>query len=229
MGLGPLGTARGFRRVNSPSRRFCISRTTSCAANLPNKSNANITSVITRSRPGVLRTETLLVYLEGCSEKIGGPNKTVEIDVSKFGRRRYHRGHPAKGQWVLGGVERESGTTFLVPVPDRTADTHSSVIRAWIEPGTTLISDCWAAYQDIGSLGYTHRAVNRSISSANPDTGDHANTIQCTLRHVRAFLRPYHRQDDYEFHLAHYMFAATCKAQDVPQFTQLLAHAASRV
>ena len=30
-----------------------------------------------------------------------------------FGRRKYNRGHPVKGQWVFGGVERESGKTFL--------------------------------------------------------------------------------------------------------------------
>ncbi|GFG32769.1 hypothetical protein Cfor_10343 [Coptotermes formosanus] len=90
--------------------------------------------------------EAMLVYLEGCSEKIGGPNKTVEIDESKFGRRKYHRGHPVKGQWVFGGVECESGKTFLVPVPDRTADTVMDVLTAWTEPGTSIISDCWPAY-----------------------------------------------------------------------------------
>jgi transposase-like protein len=132
--------------------------------------------------------ETLLVYLEGCSEKIGGPHKTVEIDDSKFGRRKYHRGHPVKGQWVFGGVERESGRTFFVPVSDRTADTLMNVIRAWIEPGTTLISDCWAAYRDIASHGYTHRTVNHSISFVNLDTRDHTNTIQSMWHHVKAFL-----------------------------------------
>jgi hypothetical protein len=105
------------------------------------------------------------VYLEGCSEKIDGPNKTVEIDASKFGRRKYHRGHPVKGQWVFGCVERESGRTFLVPVPDRTADTMTNVISAWIEPGTTPISDCWDAYRDIGSLGYTHRTAPQITQS----------------------------------------------------------------
>ena len=57
----------------------------------------------------------MLVFLEGCSVEIGGPNKTVEIDESKYGRRKFHKGHPVKGQWVFGGVERESGEHFLFP------------------------------------------------------------------------------------------------------------------
>jgi len=38
--------------------------------------------------------ETMLVFLAGCSVKVGGPNKTVEIDESMFGRRKYHRDTP---------------------------------------------------------------------------------------------------------------------------------------
>ena len=75
-----------------------------------------------------------------------------------------------------------------------------------IEPGTTLSSDCWAAYQDIGLHGYTHRTVNYSISFVNPGTGDHTNTLECTWPHVKAFLLPYNRQEDYEFHLALYVY-----------------------
>jgi hypothetical protein len=114
---------------------------------------------------------------------------------------------------VFGGVERESGRTFLVPVPDRTADILVNVIRAWIEPGTTIISECWAAYRDIRSLGYTHCTVNYSVSSVNLDTWDYTNTIESMWRAVKDFLRPYNRRQDYEYHLAHYMFAARCKAQ----------------
>jgi len=166
--------------------------------------------------------ETMLVFLEGSSVKIGGPNKTVEIDESKFGRRKYLRGHPFKGLWVFGGVERESGETFLVPVKDRTVDTLMAVIRDWIEPGTTVISDCWGAYRDLDSQSYTPHTVNHSIHFVDPHTGAHTNTIVSKWRHVKVFLGQYNRGDDYEFHLAHYMFAARCKAQGVPPFLQFL-------
>ena len=171
---------------------------------------------------GMFCRETMLVYLEGCSVKIGGPNKTVEIDESKFGRRKYHKGHPVKGQWVFGGVERESGETFLVPVKDRTADTLMAIIRDWIEPGTKVISDCWGAYRDLGTQGYIHQTVNHSIHFVDPNTGAHTNTIEGTWHQVKVFLGQYNRGEDYEFHLAQYMFAARCKAQGVPPFTQLL-------
>jgi transposase-like protein len=117
----------------------------------------------------------MLVYMEGCSEKIGGRNKTVEIDESKFGRRKYHMGHPVKGQWVFGVVERESGKMFLVPVPDRTADTLKVVMDAWIEPGTTVISDCWGAYRDLDAQGYTHRTVNHSSGFVDQRSGAYTN------------------------------------------------------
>ena len=47
----------------------------------------------------------MLDFLEGSSQNIGGPNKIIEIDESKIGRRKYNRGHPVQGQAVFGGVE----------------------------------------------------------------------------------------------------------------------------
>ena len=151
----------------------------------------------------------MLVFMAGCSVKLRGHNKIVEVNESKFGRRKCHRGHPVKGQWVFGGVERESGRTFLVPVPDRTADTLVAIIRDWIGPGTTVISDCWGAYRNLESQGFTHRTVNHSI-------------LESTWRAVKVFLSQYNRGEDYGYHLAQYMFLARCKAQRVSPFVQFL-------
>jgi transposase-like protein len=191
LGLSLLDTTLGSIIVTLLSRRSSTSHMTSYAAKLPYTSNMNITSLSTRSPTGVCFAERLSwFFLEGCSEKIGGPNRTFEIDERKFGRRKYHQGHPVRGQWVFGGVERESGRTFRVPVPDRTADTLVNLIRAWVEPVTTIISDCWAAYRQIDCHGYTPRNVNYSVSFVNPATGDHTNTIEACGVQVRNSLNP---------------------------------------
>ncbi len=50
---------------------------------------------------------------------LGGVGKTVEIDESKFGKRKYHRGHHVEGPWVFGGYERGTGLVFMIAVPAR--------------------------------------------------------------------------------------------------------------
>jgi hypothetical protein len=156
----------------------------------------------------------MLVCLEGCSEKIGGPQKTVEFDESKFGWRKY-RGHPVKGQWDFGGVERESGTTFLVLILDTFVDTLMNVIDAWIEPGTTIISDCWGVYRDLEAHCYKHHTVNNSIEFVDKRTGAHTNTIESTWRHIKASFSPYNRKGEYIYHLINYIFAMRCKDEKV--------------
>jgi hypothetical protein len=50
---------------------------------------------------------------------IGGVGLEVEIDESKYGRRKHHRGHRIEGQWVFGGFERGSGSVFMVALENR--------------------------------------------------------------------------------------------------------------
>ncbi len=45
--------------------------------------------------------------------QIGGVGKVVEIDESKFGRRKYYRGRYRDGHWVFGGVERGTNNVFM--------------------------------------------------------------------------------------------------------------------
>ena len=158
------------------------------------------------------RVEYESTITRSTDEGFGGPNKTVEIVEIKFGRQKYHRGHHVEGQWVFGGVEWESSRTFLVPIPNRTADTLVAIICDWIEPGTMVISDGWAAYRDLESQGFMHCTVNHAINFIDPDTRAHTNTIESTWRAVKVFLGQYNRGEDYECHLTQYMFVARCKA-----------------
>jgi len=115
--------------------RFCSSRTTSFAAFLLTLSCKTISLLLQTSLIGLWNC------VLGSSQKIGGPNKPVEIEGASSTGAKYNRGHRVKGQWVFHGVERESAKTFLFPIPDRNADRLMAVLRNWIEPGTTVISD----------------------------------------------------------------------------------------
>ena len=91
-----------------------------------------------------------------------------------------------------------------------------------MEPGTTVISDCWGAYHNLGSQGYTHRTVNHSFWFRDPVTGAHTNTIESKWHRVKVFMGHYNRGEDYEYHLAHNLFAARCKGEGIPSFIQFL-------
>jgi hypothetical protein len=62
---------------------------------------------------------------------------------------KYNRGNPRKGKWVFGGVERGTNRCFLVPVLNRRASTLLPLIKHFILPGTTILSDCWLAYKNL--------------------------------------------------------------------------------
>ena len=111
-------------------------------------------------------TETVVDWYNYCREvcadrimnhhagPIGGTGRTVEIDESKFGKMKYHRGRPIEGKWVFGGICRETKACFLVPVERRDRDTLLPIIRAHILPGTRVMSDLWKAYACLKNEGY---------------------------------------------------------------------------
>jgi len=125
------------------------------------------------------------VVLKERSQKIGGPGKTVEIDESKFGKR-YNKGKRIEGVWVFGGIERDTTPVkcFSETVEDRSAATLIPVIKKWIEPGTTILSDCWKKYSSLEAEGYIHETINHSIEFVRGN-GIHTNNIRsrwCALK-----------------------------------------------
>ncbi|XP_068757288.1 uncharacterized protein [Montipora capricornis] len=96
------------------------------------------------------------------SVKKGGEGKVVQIDESKFDKRKYHPGHHVEGQWVFGSIENDSRRSFLIAVEKSDKETLLPLIKKWIEPGTVIVSDCWKAYCNLEKHGYTHSTVNHS-------------------------------------------------------------------
>jgi transposase-like protein len=111
--------------------------------------------------------------------RIGGVGVEVQIDESVFVRRKHNVGRrPVPQQWVFGGIDTTTNEGFLVAVPQRNAATLLPIIQQFIRPGTTVVSDLWAAYNTIGNIGYRHLTVNHQVNFVNPVTGAHTNTVE---------------------------------------------------
>jgi transposase-like protein len=110
----------------------------------------------------------------------------VEIDESKFAKRKYNRGHSVKGGWVLGGREKENAANcFFVPVPNRTSETLIDLIKLNVAPGTIIHTDCWKGYDRLGREGYEHLTVNHSVEFVNSITGVHTNGIESDWQKIK--------------------------------------------
>lgn len=115
--------------------------------------------------------------IENENIKIGGPGIIVEIDESKFGKRKYNRGHRVIGSWVIGGVERtDEKKFFAISVTSRDKDLIKTVLVDHVLPGTIIYTDGWKAYDGAISelnkdlnMNYEHHVVNHSETFVAPD------------------------------------------------------------
>lgn len=121
-------------------------------------------------------------YLRANPSRIGGPGKTVEIDECLLVRRKYNQGRIVKEQWVMGGVEVGTNQCFLVAVKKRDTRTLWPIIQRFIRPGSTIISDKWAAYNIIHRQPhprpYRHLTVNHKKNFVDPETGACTNHVE---------------------------------------------------
>lgn len=118
-------------------------------------------------------------------EKIGGPNIVVEIDESKFAKRKNGKGHRVGNTWIVGGVERTpERKAFVVAVDDRSAGTMADIIHDHINPHSTINTDAWKSYppaifenNEVYDSDFTHEVVNHKNTFVTED-GVHTNTIE---------------------------------------------------
>jgi hypothetical protein len=125
------------------------------------------------------------------NENIGGLGIVVEVDESKFGKRKYK----VEGVWVTGGVERTvSRSLFVAVVSDRSALTILDLLTYYVQPGSIVYIDCWKGYieEDLLKLGCTHVTVNHEEYFVDHITGCCTNTIEGTWNGIK--LRVPHTQ-----------------------------------
>ena len=121
---------------------------------------------------------------------IGGVGKIVEIDESKFFKRKYNVGRLSrtlKDGWVFGGICRETKDIFMVRVPNRNRKTLYKIIKKHIRPGTRIISDEWKAYATLEDEGYEHDTICHKRQFVDPqDPSIHTQNIEIQWRYAKA-------------------------------------------
>lgn len=138
---------------------------------------------------------------------IGGQGKIVELDEAKVGKRKYNSGRIIRGQWVFGGIERDSKKFFILPVPNRCSETLLPIIQQHVAVGSIIHTDKWRAYDILNTYNYTHKTVNHSVNFVDPVTGVHTQNIERLWREMRANI-PRFGTRDYHFinYLAEFVF-----------------------
>lgn len=168
--------------------------------------------------------EVVTQYCVNCSSKIGGNGRTVEVDEAVFGKRKYNRGRLMKSQWVLGGIEGETGNCFLVPIQNRKRETLFEVIQNNINPGTTIMTDCWRAYEGLEELG--HYTVNHTNNFVDPNTNAHTQRQEVLWRHVKVTLPNYSRHQNLMVgYLSKFIFTRKMKMQNMNPTFEFMRHA----
>ena len=85
------------------------------------------------------------------------------MDEAKIGKRKFNKRKVVTGQWIFGGTERSSKRIFIIPVPGRSSETLLEIIRNWIKPGNSIISDYWKAYDCLNKEGSRHLRVDHKM------------------------------------------------------------------
>lgn len=133
--------------------------------------------------------------LENDDTLVGGRGVVVQVDETKLGKRKYHRGHRVEGAWVVAGVElTDRRAVFAEVVENRSEATLVDVLRRHVQLGSIIWTDCWKGYSNIsGIFGIEHQTVNHSQHFKDPQTEVHTNVIEGTNYALKRAVPPRNR------------------------------------
>ncbi|CDH61154.1 hypothetical protein RO3G_17462 [Lichtheimia corymbifera JMRC:FSU:9682] len=168
-----------------------------------------------------VRSVVLLLYrlmnadIKDEDVSVGGIDKDgkriiVEVDESKFGKRKSQKGHRVEGVWVVGGVERtQQRKIFVTTVEDRKKDTLHLTLSNYIKEGSEIRTDCWKGYSGLSRIPakrYRHETVNHA-KEFKTASGVHTNAIECTWNGMKSIIRARHRTaPTMKYRLAEFIF-----------------------
>jgi transposase-like protein len=144
-------------------------------------------------------------YYDSLEKDFIGGDCVVEIDESKFGKRKYSRGHHVDGVWVLGMIERTGQKRIrLYTLDNRSRETLDNIINENVSSESTIFTDMWKGYN--GLKFKSHKKVNHSKNFKDPQTGVHTNRIEGSWFGVKMHIPPRGRtKDKIKMYLVRYM------------------------
>ena len=138
--------------------------------------------------------QSVLLFRNSNQNQLVDLEKIVEIDESKFRKKKYNCSKQVDSFWIFGGiwkiVHRHGWQQICQTVSDRSAVILISIIRRWILPGTTILPNCWKACNSLSAEGYLHETVNHSVQFVS-ESGAHTNNIESRWNAVKKLLLKY--------------------------------------
>ena len=118
----------------------------------------------------------------------------LQIDESVFGKQcKYNRGRGHKNYWLFGISEPKSHKCALFWVNQRDRATLSPLIETHVPKTASvkIVSDGWASYEHLSSLGYKHSVVVHKDEFVNSE-GEHTNSVESVWSQLKNWIRSMH-------------------------------------
>ncbi|CAG8672784.1 25650_t:CDS:2 [Dentiscutata erythropus] len=126
--------------------------------------------------------ELVIDTLKDKPNKIGGKDVIVQINESKFSKRKYNHGRRVNRVWVIGGIEIiKEKRCFLIMIKKRNIETIQKILKEYIEPELIIYTD---------ELNVKHKTANHSKWFTDPVTGVNTNTIEGVWNGVKLQIAP---------------------------------------
>ncbi|KAG0440719.1 hypothetical protein DMUE_1536 [Dictyocoela muelleri] len=124
-------------------------------------------------------------------DKIGGGGIIVEVDESKFGKRKYERGHKVDGVWILGAVERSYYKRIILKsCKTKSMNKLECFLKTFVKMDSVIFSDGWRGLSNIKNFFIDHKVVNHSKEFVDSTTGTDINTHEGCWSAIKYFFSP---------------------------------------